>query len=178
MRRSASLLVLGAAALLLQGSLALYVPRAFVPDFAFLVVVTVGLHLPGVQGLLVAAALGYTADLLSGALPGEHALLWAGVWALTGFVNRRLDLRRVPPLLVAVLAFTGVETLGFALLNGGLAGRPTVDVHLLSTAAWQMLVNTLAAPLVWGLTSAVLALVSPDEVGRRRVRLETRRPVI
>ena len=121
MRRAATLVVLGLLALLLQGGLATHVPRPLLPDLAFLVVVTCGLHLPGALGILSAAWLGYSADLLSGAPPGEHALLWVGVWGLTGFVNRRLDLRRVPPLMVSVAAFTLAATLAFAVLQIGRA---------------------------------------------------------
>lgn len=178
MRRPFSLLALGLLALFLQGGLATQVPRAFVPDLAFLVVVICGLQLPGVRGLLVAAWLGYTADLLSGAPLGEHALLWVGVWGLTRVVNRRLDLRRVLPLMVAAAAFTLAETVAFSFLQGVVMGRATLDRTLLLTLGWQMIANLVAAPLVWGATSSVLALTAPDESARRTVRLETRRPVV
>jgi rod shape-determining protein MreD len=127
MRRPLTLVALGLVALLLQGGIATHVPRAYVPDLAFLIVVTCGLHLPGARGLLVVAWLGYTADLLSGAPLGEHALLWVGLWGLTGVVNRRLDLRRVPPLMVAAAAFTLAETAAFVLLHGAVVGRSTID---------------------------------------------------
>jgi rod shape-determining protein MreD len=177
-RRPLTLVALGLAALLLQGGIATHVPRAYVPDLAFLIVVTCGLHLPGVRGLLVVAWLGYTADLLSGAPLGEHAVLWVGLWGLTGIVNRRLDLRRVPPLMVAVAAFTLAETAAFVLLQSGVLGLPTIDTTLFVTLGWQILANTLAAPLVWGATVSVLALTAPEEGARRTVRLDTRRPVV
>lgn len=178
MRRPLTLVALGLVALLLQGGIATLVPRAFVPDLAFLVVVTCGLHLPGVRGLLVAAWLGYTADLLSGAPLGEHALLWVGLWGLTGVVNRRLDLRRIPPLMVASAAFTVAETAAFVFLHGAVVGRSVVDVTLFVTLGWQILANVLAVPLVWGATLSVLALTAPEEGARRTVRLDTRRPVV
>ena len=178
MRQSLTLVALGIAALLLQGGIATHIPRAFVPDLAFLVVVTCGLHLPGARGLLVVAWLGYTADLLSGAPLGEHALLWVGLWGLTGIVNRRLDLRRVPPLMVAVAAFTLAETAAFVFVHSGVLGRATIDTTLFVTLGWQIIANVLAAPLVWGTTVILLALTAPEEGARRTVRLDTRRPVV
>lgn len=178
MRQPLTLVAMGLVALLLQGGIATHVPRAFVPDFAFLIVVTCGLHLPGARGLLVVAWLGYTADLLSGAPLGEHAVLWIGLWGLTGIVNRRLDLRRVPPLMVAVAAFTLAQTAAFVFLHSGVLGRATLDTTLFVTLGWQILANVLAAPLVWGATVGVLALTAPEEGARRTVRLDTRRPVV
>ena len=58
MRRPLTLVVLGLVALLLQGGIATHVPRAFVPDLAFLIVVTCGIHVPSARGLLAAAWLG------------------------------------------------------------------------------------------------------------------------
>ena len=175
MSRPLTLVALGLVALLLQGGIATHVPRAFVPDLAFLIVVTCGLHLPGARGLLVVAWLGYTADLLSGAPLGEHALLWVGLWGLTGIVNRRLDLRRGPPLMVAAAAFTLAETVAFVLLHGAVVGRSTIDTTLFVMLGWQTLANVLAAPLVWGATVIVLAWTAPEEGSRRTVRLDTRR---
>lgn len=178
MRRPLTLVVLGLVALLLQGGIATHVPRAFVPDLAFLIVVTCGIHVPGARGLLAAAWLGYTADLLSGAPLGEHALLWVGLWGLTGIVNRRLDLRRVPPFMVAAAAFTLAGTAAFVCLHGAVVGRVVLDATLFVTLGWQILANVLAAPFVWGATVAVLALTAPEDGARRTVRLDTRRPVV
>ena len=76
MKRAAAVLLIGSAALMLQGAVNAFVPVHLTPDLRFLLVVAVGLHWrSAAAGAVVAALLGFVADLLSGSLLGEQALL-------------------------------------------------------------------------------------------------------
>jgi hypothetical protein len=75
-KRGLALLALGLLALVLQAAAASVLPPAWVPDLCLLVVMGIGIALRSLPvGIVLAAALGYATDLLSGSLLGEHALL-------------------------------------------------------------------------------------------------------
>ena len=178
MRPALGLLAFGIAALVVQSVAAVHLPAALVPNLSLLVAVTLGLHLEATGGLVVAGALGYAADLFSGSLLGQHALLRALTCAGTRLANRGLDLRRFLPLAV----FAALLTLSEAAAVGGLtqlfAGRAVFDRALAAVLGQQVLVNALAAPLVCAAASRVVRWTLPEESTRRSVRLAPRRPVI
>jgi cell shape-determining protein MreD len=177
-RRPLLLLGLGLSALVVQGALAVHAPRGALPNLAFLVVLALGVTLPGAAGLCVAAALGYAADLLSGAPPGLHALLFLGAFGLARLASARIDLRRGLPFAVAAVALTVAAAFAFAALAPLFGRRGGLHAALFATLAWQLPVHALAAPLVLAAARALAALGSPEELGRRPVRIEPRRPLL
>ena len=172
MRRAALLGAIGILALIVQGALARAVPPPFCPDVGFLVVVGIGSCWRGrTSGLVLAAALGYAADLYSGSLMGQTALLRIVAFSSALLASRQLNLRGGLPLML----FTAALTVACGLLSHGLssafvgAGPLGLDGFggLLAHAA----MNALAAPLVLGLVRSASAWAG-DETGGRQLHVD------
>ncbi len=115
MKSGLAVFALGLAMLIVQVSLGRTLPPPWCPDFAWLVVVGVGLRWPSfVSGLLLAASLGYSMDLLSGSLMGQHALLRILTFLAAALGARQLDLSG--GLSVAVFVFAMTIVYGLATL--------------------------------------------------------------
>lgn len=176
MRAALAVLGLALAGLVLQSAAATELPAHAIPDLGLLVTVAGALLLPAVPGLAVAAAAGFAADVLSGSLLGQHALLrlleFAGVRALGG----QLDLLRAGPFVALALGVTLVDALGMAGLSRLFLGAAPSLPRALALVAAQLVANAaLAGPVVVGVRAvAERALASPAGRGRP-VRLETRR---
>lgn len=171
MRAAVGLALVGVAALILRGVLSGVLPPALRPDLGLVVVVGLGLKRPGPSGLLIAAGLGCLADVLTGALLGQHALLFALAFAITRLAGFQLDLRRPAPVFFLVAAISAVHGLGSVALSrffAGAAAWPSPG-RLLGQAALDAAVATLALPLLGALVGAL----SEDE--RRAVQLAPRR---
>jgi hypothetical protein len=88
-----ALLALGALAPMLQSALAPYLSAALCPDIGLLLVVALGLSGRSVAGgLLFSGFVGFVADLLSGALLGQHALLRVLAFAAARGANVHVNL--------------------------------------------------------------------------------------
>ena len=177
MRRALALLIAGLAALLLQGGFASFLAPPWCPDLALLVVLALGLCWERVAtGLLLAAGLGFGADLLSGSLVGEHALLRLFVFVGARLASRQLNLRGAAPLAV----FAAGVSLAYGLALAGVAsffGVPTgIGWDWAVRSLEHALVNALAAPFVARAVEGVAAWSGEEESGRRPLRLEARRP--
>jgi cell shape-determining protein MreD len=167
--------VLGLLAVALQGALMDLLPPRFVPELGVLAAVAAARVLGRASGLMVAFGVGLAADLLSGALLGQHAALRMGAFLVTVAVGGSLDLQRPVPLAVFVWALA----LGDAVASLGLTWLFLGPVPLAARDA---------APLV--VRAAVTAALAPGAVGlarevvrrlderqaRRDMRLDTRRP--
>jgi rod shape-determining protein MreD len=175
-KQALRLVGLGGAALILQGVLATVLPPRACPDLLFLVVVATGLCAPIASGLLVAAALGYATDLLSSSLLGEHALLFAVAFGATRRGNRKLNLRGDLPRAI----FVAFLTVAYALCLSGLGwafGRPPIlSLSLLPSLVLHAAVNALAIPIVSRVVIHLAGGVSDEEIGRRLLRFDARRP--
>jgi rod shape-determining protein MreD len=138
------------------------------------VVVGLGLRLEGASGLGAAAALGYAADLLSGSLLGQHALLRTLVYGATRIAHGKLNLGGwlSRALLVGLLGLgNGLVLAGLVALFGGrIALTPGFLGELLAHAA----INAALAPFVLAGVDAAAHLLSADDERRRPLRL--RRP--
>jgi rod shape-determining protein MreD len=167
--------VLGALALMLQGTVARFLPAALCPDLALVLVVTAGLALPAASGLVVAALLGAAADLLSSALLGQHALLYTVAFAVTQLANRQFELRRAGPLVIGVTALAAGLALGLA----GLARLVGLPAPLELGSAVAVLIHAAATGIlavpVQRLAESVRLRVAESEGQRRPFRLATRR---
>jgi rod shape-determining protein MreD len=145
-----------------------------VPDFGLLLVVAIALSVRGPAiGVLLAALLGFAADLLSGTLLGQHALLRLAAYGAARFGSRRLNLRGVLPQAVfaAMLSIAHAGAL-LSLVAFFLPGDvpPLVSVHALAAHA---LVNALVAPLVTAVVASLSARLEGDDAVRS-LRLEPR----
>ncbi|MCH7707890.1 MAG: hypothetical protein E2O66_09485 [Deltaproteobacteria bacterium] len=107
MKHGLVLLLIGTVVLMIEGAIARVVPVRFVPDLGLLLVVAFALSVrnPG-TGVLLSAYLGFVTDVFSGALLGQHVLLYIVMFGVSRFSGSRLNLRGPLPqsLFVAVLA--------------------------------------------------------------------------
>lgn len=171
MKPALSFFALGLFALILRGALSAVLPPALRPDLALVVVVGLGLHLPGATGLLLAALLGYTTDVLTGALLGHHAVVFVAAFVVTRLAGAQLDLRRGLPTIVLVAALSatcGLLTVGLARLFTGAAPWPEL-ARLIGQAG----LDAVFAPLLLPLMAAIAQRFSEDD--RRAVQLAPRR---
>lgn len=168
MKSTLALFVLGLLALIAQGALARTLPPPWCPDLAWLVVVGIGLRWPNfLSGVVLAVALGYAMDLLSGSLMGQHALLRLVSYLAAALAARQLDLSGGLPVGIFVLVMTVVY--GFATVMSLSffvdASWPGIDV--VGGALAHAFVNVLAAGPMISLVERVLARFSDEDVGRR-----------
>ena len=177
MRRALALAGLAVAMLILQSVAAAVLPARFVPDLALLLAIAAGVSATPIEGMLLATGVGFGADLLSGALLGQHALLRLGAFLATRFVSGQFHLKGLP-LAACVFAVTVADSVGTAVLGWLFAGDPVLGLHAPLDLLSRALVNALFAPLVVGILDTVLELLVEREARRRDVRLETRRPVL
>jgi rod shape-determining protein MreD len=175
-RRPVGLLVLGLAALLVQGTLATFAPVFALPDLVFLTVVGVAIAAGGAEGLLVSAALGYAMDLLTGALLGQHALLLVTAYAVTRVANLRLNLMRPVPRVAFIAALTLAYDLGHAGLARLMSGAADIDWNFARNLLVHAAVNAACAPMGVALVQRAAALLAGEEEGARmRLHVEPRR---
>ncbi len=178
MRRALALAGLGLAVLILQSVATAVLPVRFVPDLTLLLAVAAAVSASTLEGMLISTGVGYGADLLSGSLLGQHALLRLGAFLGTRVVSAQFHLKRGLPLAVCAVGVTVADALGTAGLGWLFAGDPMLGLHAPLDLAARAGVNALCAPLMVGLLDTVLELLTEREARRRDVRLETRRPVL
>ena len=175
MKRTLALLLIGIAAPVVHGAANTFVPARFTPDLGFLIVIALGLHWRSAAGgLVISAVLGFVADLLSGSLLGEHALLRLLAFGVARFASRHLNLRGSLPQAIFVLFFTAVNVLGIALLNTFFTSGGGFDRMTLRDLLPHAAINALFAPLVSRVVEAVATTLGDDEGGRRLLSLEPR----
>jgi rod shape-determining protein MreD len=178
-RRLLGLLALGMAVLMLQGTLATFLPVRLLPDLVFLVVVGAAIAVGGLEGLAAAALLGWAMDLLSGALLGQHALLLALAYAATRVANLQLNLLRALPRVAFVAGLSLAYDGGHAALASLFAGAPAPGWAFVGDALIHALANALCAPAGLLAVQQMAALLSGDEEGgRRSLRVEPRGRVL
>lgn len=179
MRRLLGLVVLGLALLMVQGTLATFLPVYLLPDLVFLVVVGAAVAVGGMEGLAAAAVLGWCMDLLTGALLGQHALLLALAYTATRVANLQLNLLRALPR----VAFVAGLSLTYDLCHAGLSNlfrdAPAPDWVFLGYALVHAAANALCAPAgLWAVQQLAALLSGDEESGRRSLRVEPRGRVI
>lgn len=177
MRSASALLALGWLAVVVQGGLAHLWPAHFVPDLALLFTVAAALVLGPGTGLVVAAALGLGADMVSGTLLGQLACLRLVEFAFTRLVAAQLDLRRGLPLAIFAFAMVVFDAVGQAGLSRLFLGRFPVQPEELLILGVHAAVTAPFAPFVGSLARRVCDRLD-DGDSRREMRLDTRRPVL
>ena len=176
MKTGLALLALGALAPMLQSALAPYISAALCPDLGLLLVVAVGLSGRSVAGgLLFSGFVGFVADLLSGALLGQHALLRVLAFAAARSANVHVNLVGIGAkgIFVAILTvLNGLAMGGITAFFSPGTGFAAIGIRELALGA---LVNALVAPLVTLVVSFALTRLDDEGEGRRLMRLEPRR---
>jgi rod shape-determining protein MreD len=174
-KRVLGLLGLGAAALTLQGAVASFLPARFCPDLGFLLVIALGLCWRSVVGgVCVAGAIGFTSDLLSGSLLGQHALLRLGAYAMSRFGNRHLNLRGALPQAIFVAVLTCANAFAMALLTSFFSPGTGVGMVAVRELLPQAVANALFAPVVAVLTARVVTRLGDEDGGQRVLPLAPR----
>jgi rod shape-determining protein MreD len=177
-RSALALAGLALGALVLQGTLAALLPPALTPDLALLVALVAAVVAPALPALLLAAGLGFGADLLSGTLLGEQALLRLLAFAATRFVSSQFHLERGLPLASYCLAIGLLDPLGLAALSRLFSGASPIGWEALPTVAVRALLGAALAGGVHRIVGAALDSLSDGDARRREVRFDTRRPVL
>ncbi len=177
-RPTAALALVGAAALIVQGALAALLPPALVPDLGLLLAVGAAVTAPPLPALLLAAGLGYGADLLSGTLLGEQALLRIVAFAATRFVSAQFHLERGLPFATFCLWVGLLDPLGLAGLSLLFAGSSPFGWEALPTLGVRALLLALLAPFVHRFLATLVERFQEGDARRREVRFDTRRPVV
>jgi len=174
-KRAAALFAFGIAAIVAQGVVNIFVPARFTPDLSLLVVVGVGLHWATASGgVAIATLLGFAADLLSGSLLGEHALLRLLEFGAARFASRHLNLRGPLPQAVFVVVLTVANAFGVGLLNSFFTSRGGIDAVMLRYVVPHAFANALFAPLLSRAVERLINFFGDEEGGRRLLRLEPR----
>lgn len=175
MKRTVALFLLGAFVPMLQGVAAYFLPARWVPDLGLLLVVALGLCWRTVGGgMALSCAIGFVADLLSGSLLGQHALLRMFAFGAARVGSQALNLRGPLPQAVFVAGLTVVNAGAFGALTAFFTPGPEMPWVVWRDVGPQALVNSIAAPIVAVLTAALVRTLSDDDAGRRLLRLEPR----
>jgi rod shape-determining protein MreD len=176
-KRVSTLLGIGVAAIVMQGALATVLPPPWCPDLALLVLVGIGLRWRGLaRGLVIAALLGYSRDLLSGSLLGQHALLYLFAFTSTVVATRQLNLRGSWPLAGFAAALTVLYGLAMLALTGFFVGGVELSLSWLGAQLVHAAMTAVFAPAL----SALVGRASDwadDDPARRSLGLDAvRRP--
>ena len=176
MRKALAVLAAGLVALVLLGGAAVFWPVHWLPDVALLATVAAALVLGPAEGLLVAAALGFSADMLSGTLLGQQAMLCVLAFAVTRLFAAQLDLRRG----LALSIFVGMLVLAsgalLVLQSRFFLGLP-FEWSETSGLLARALITALFAVPVGGAARAIVERLEESQA-RREMRLDTRRPAL
>ena len=175
MRCALALLFLGGLLTMAQGVSGLFLPPHWCPDLGLLLVVAMALSWRSSGGgILIAVVLGYVADMHSGTLFGQHALLHALAYGAARAGSGQLNLRGALPQAGFVAFLTAVHAVVLAASTAFFAPGIAFAFPAPGALAAHAAVNAVCAPLVTGVVGWLVGLLSPDEAGRRLLRLEPR----
>ena len=176
MKRTIGIFVLVFGVPMLEGALAPFLPAAFRPDLALLVVFALSLSWRDpATGLVLAAVCGFVVDLFSGALLGQHALLAVLAFVAARVLSFNVSMMGAVPQMACAAALTAVHAIGVVGLTTFFT--PGADFSLLRAGIIvpRVAVNALAAPIVTRAVSALVAWLAGEDVGRRPLRIATTR---
>ena len=116
MRETGILLAAGCLGLAFESALLAQLPAALVPGLSLLFPVAAAVLLGPIEGVLVCAALGFGADMFSGALLGQHAFLRLVEFAVVRALVGQLDLARPIPFSIFAFGVALADAAGSAAL--------------------------------------------------------------
>jgi rod shape-determining protein MreD len=161
---------------MLQGALAPFLPPAFRPDLALLVVFAVALSWRNpATGLVLTALCGFVVDLFSGALLGQHALLSVLAFVATRALSVHVSMIGALPQMICVAALTAVHAIGIVGLTALFTPAADFSLPRFAVVLPRIGVNALAAPIVSWVTSGLVGWVIGEDLGRRPLPIATRR---
>jgi len=167
MKQVAALGALGVLALIVQGALARVLPPPLCPDLGFLVVVGMGSCWRGfTSGLVLVAVLGWVADLYSGSLFGQTALLRMIAFCSALLASRQLNLKGPGPLMLFTAGLTVACGFVSQILSAAFLSASSLGVLGFFTLGVHAFANALTAPLAMALVQRVWAWSSDDSGGR------------
>ena len=175
MKRVLALLAIGALAPMVQGAVGTFIPLHYLPDLGLLLVVGLGLCWRSTAGgLVLSAALGLIADLLSGSLFGQHMLLRIFAFGAARACSQKLNLRGVIPRAIFVSVLTVATTLGTGVLTSFFAAGPGVDGEMLRELVPHALINGAFAPLGVWFVERISSWFSDADAGHQLLQLRPR----
>lgn len=161
---------------MLQGALAPFLPPAFRPDLALLVVFALALTWRNTAtGLVLAATCGFVVDLFSGALLGQHALLSVLAFMATRALSVHVSMIGALPQMSCAAALTVVHAIGIVGLTAFFTPGADFSLPRFWVVVPRVAVNAIAAPGVSWIVSGLVAWVIGEDVARRPLRIATRR---
>jgi rod shape-determining protein MreD len=174
-RRVAAIFALVFGAPMVQGALAPFLPTAFRPDLALLVVFALALSWRNTAtGVVLAAICGFVVDLFSGALLGQHALLSVLAFMATRAISVHVSMIGALPQMIGALPLTAVHAVGVV----GLTAFFTPGAEFALPRLWVLLprvaVNSFAAPAVYWVVAGLVSWVAGEDLSRRPLRIATR----
>ena len=154
-------------ALMIQTAVPLWFPfRALIPNLIIILTVDLGLRHHGALAAIIAFAIGYATDSMSGTTLGMNAFLTTAIFLLTYELSIRL---------LVTNALLGAIAVFFAVLLAGLGaivivsgrGAPAVIDTAMPTLALQALISALVAPIVFAMMAGSKRIVGlPDRPER------------
>ena len=173
MRLFLSFLLIGVLLMISQGALARWVTPPFCPDFGLLLVICLGLRWPTFSsGLVLVGLLGFSADLLSGSLMGQQALLRVFVFAIAFIAGRQFNIRESLPLVGFAASVSFLYGLALYLLSLFFIGSTVGEGSgWLFDDFWHSVVNAVFAPAISFLCARVFLWVVGDEANERALHV-------
>ena len=174
MRLFLSFLLIGVLLMISQGALARWFPPPFCPDFGLLLVMCLGLRWPNFStGVLLAGLLGFSADLLSGSLMGQQALLRILVFTASFIAGRQFNIRGPLPLMAFVVTMSFLYGVALYLLSLFFIGAAVGSgAGWLADNVWHSFANAIFAPLVFSLCSRIFVWVIGDEANEHPLKIQ------
>ena len=154
-------------ALLIQTAVPLWFPfRALIPNLIIILTVDLGLRHHGALAAIIAFAIGYATDSMSGTTLGMNAFLTTGIFLLTYELSSRLLVTNAVLGAIAVFFAVMIAGLGAIVILSG-RGAPAVIDNAMSMLALQALISAVVAPLVFALMAGSKRIVGlPDRLER------------
>jgi rod shape-determining protein MreD len=146
-------------ALLVQTAVPLWFPfHALIPNLIIILTVDLGLRHHGAIPALLAFAIGYATDAMSGTTIGMNAFLMTGVFLLTYEISSRLLVTNA--LVGATVVFFAVilAGLGAIVITSGRAAGVVIN-DALPTLALQALISAIVAPIIFFMMSGSMRMV-------------------
>lgn len=172
MKRWVGLAGFGVLALVVQGALATLIRPPWCPDLALLVVLSIGFRWRGLStGLCLAALLGFAADLLSGSLMGQHALIRLFAFLAAFFAGRQLNLNGWLPVVTFGAGISLVYGLALFAVSTFFTGGTELSWRWLLDLAAHSVVNGLIAPTMLSIVTRI-SIWGGDEGSARTLHID------
>jgi rod shape-determining protein MreD len=152
-----------------------FLPLHWFPDLGLLLVVGLGLCWRSTAGgMVMAAALGLIADLLSGSLLGQHVLLRMFAFGAARSCSQQLNLRGARPLAIFVVGLTLASGVGSAVLTSFFMAGPGPERELLRELIPHSLINGVCAPLSVSIVERITSWLGEADGGQQLLPIRPR----